>query len=274
MSIIISAILIFLALVVIAIILFKKFPALAILDVANIPGEKELKFKEQLIQARVDRDLALVSGFFGRAWLWLSKKLGAALKFQQDKLKKIKLSYQPALKWSRFDKDRQARQLLSAAKEALIEEEEELAEEKILAAINLNQNSLAAFVLLGELYARQKKWSEARETYHYALKLAGRRHLFKGDFGRTEGLSAQEIYFSLAELEKAADKLEAAIENIRAALDREPASPRYLDLIIDLSIMKKDPALAEEFWLKLSQVNPDNKKLAEWREEIDRLKQN
>ena len=127
---------------------------------------------------------------------------------------------------------------------------------------------LCANFKLASLYDEQKKWSEARQTYEYALKLA-RQH--KDDETIMAELTLQEIYFSLAWVERESGDLEAALENIREALDLEPNSPRYLDLILDLSIMKKDKELALISLEKLAAVNPENQKIEEWRNTIDKL---
>ena len=66
-------------------------------------------------------------------------------------------------------------------------------------------------------------------------------------------------------------ELETACENLREALDLEPNNPRYLDLILDLSIMKKDKEEASRYFEKLAAVNPENQKLADWKEKIDSL---
>jgi tetratricopeptide (TPR) repeat protein len=87
-------------------------------------------------------------------------------------------------------------------------------------------------------------------------------------------LTLSEIYFSLSRVEKEGDNLDAALENIREALDLEPNNPRFLDLILDLSIIKKDKELATESWEKLTAVNPENNKLGEWREKIAALEDN
>lgn len=274
MSITIPLVIIGLAVIIILAIIIRKFPALAILDVENIPGEKESKFKEQIMKSRVERDLAAVSGFFGRIWLWLSKRLGGGLKFQQDKLRRVKMTYQAAIKMSWREKQQQIRKLLGIAEEALKKEEENEAEEKLLEVISLDQKNLPAFFRLGRLYEDQKKWAEARETFQYALKLSLKRTERREDSSGEEDLldaTPQEIYFVLAGIEKEAGDLDAALENIREALELEAASPRYLDLILDLSIIKKDRALAEEYWQKLAAVNPENQKLEEWRRRIGEL---
>lgn len=267
MLIVVSIITIVLAIAVILVIIIKKFPALAILDAANIPGEKEAKFKQQIIKARVERDMARWSGFLGRIWLFISKRLSSSIKAQQENLKKIKTNYQLNIKMPWLEKQKKIRELLAAAEEFLRKEDEKSAEEKLLEVISLDQKNLGAFFQLGELYVNQKKWSEANQTFSYALKLARQRH----DDNGAGDITLQRIYFAQAEVEKEAGNLDAALENIREALELEPNSPRYLDLILYLSIMRKDKALAQESWEKLAAVNPENQKLEKWKEKIEAL---
>jgi len=264
----VSIIAIGLAVAIILFIIIKKFPALAILDAANIPGEKEAKFKEQIIKARVQRDLARWGGFLGRIWLFLSKRLSASLKSQQANLKKIKTNYRLSIKMPWLEKQKKIRGLLAAADEFLKKEDEAAAEEKLLEVVGLDSKNLGAFFQLGELYVNQKKWSEANQTFSYALRLARKNHSDKDETGE---ITLQRIYFAQAEVEKEAGNLDAALENIREALELEPNSPRYLDLILYLSIMKKDKALARESWEKLAAVNPENMKLEKWKEKIANL---
>ena len=265
---IISTILIILAAIVILFIVMRKFPALAILDVTNIPGEKEAKFKERIIKARVERDLSRWTGFFGRIWLFLTKGLVTALRSQQASLKRIKSNYTANIKVPWIEKQKRIRELSATAKEALRKEDTATAEEKLVEIITLDQKNLDAFFQLGEVYETQKKWPEARQTMEYALKLA-KQHRTDPDF--LGDITLQEIYFSLANVEKEVEDLEAALENIREALELEPNNPRYLDLILDLSIMRKDKSLALECWEKLASVNPENNKLAGWKSEIEKI---
>ena len=268
MLIIISWSLIVIALIVMLVIIVKKFPALAILNVENMPGEKEAKFKDQIIKTRVTRDLAVFSGFFGRIWLFLTKRLAATLKERQTQLKKLRTSYTASLKIPWLEKQKKIRELAVLAKEALKKEDESGSEEKLLEIVSLDQKNLEAFFELGNLYERQKKWPEARETYEYALKLARQP---RGEAGALGDITAQEIYFSLSGVENESGDLAAALENIREALELEPNNPRYLDLILDLSIMRKDKELAQESLAKLAAVNPENNKLGEWQEKIEKV---
>jgi len=265
---IISLILIGLCLLVILAIIIKKFPALAILDVNNISGAKEARFKDQLIKARVERDLAKVGGGIARVYLFLSKRLSTFLKSSQATLKKIKLNYKASAKIPWPEKAKRIKELSLASDELIKKEVYAAAEEKLVEIISLDQKNLGAFFKLAGLYDNLKKWPEARQTYEYALKLA---KAYRADVDIMGDLTIQEIYFSLAWVERETGDLEAALENYQEALEIEPNNPRYLDLILDLSIMKKDKELAREYLNKLAAVNPENQKLGEWQEKIDNL---
>ena len=265
---IISLILIGLCLIVILAIVLKKFPALAILDVNNLPGEKEAKFKDQIIKARVERDLNRLSGGISRVWLVVSKRVNNFLKSAHDNLKKVKLNYKTSARIPWPEKQKKIKDLFSTLEDLFKKESYNEAEEKLVEIISLDSKNLVAFFKLGSLYDLQKKWSEARQTYEYALKLARQ---FKSDAEIMGEITRQEIYFSLAWVEREVGDLEAALENIREALELEPNSPRYLDLILDLSIIMKDKELAEEYFAKLANVNPENNKLSDWQEKIEKL---
>jgi len=263
-----SIILIVLCLIIILAVILKKFPALAILDINNLPGEKEAKFKDQIIKQKVERDLARLGGGVARMWLFISKRFSAFLKISQERLKKIRLNYKSSAKFSFTEKQKMIKNLFVSHTDLLKKENFEEAEEKLLEIISLDQKNLSAFFKLASLYDEQKKWSEARQTYEYALKLARQHHDDEAIMG---DLSIQEIYFSLSWVEREAGDLEAALDNIQEALDLEPNSPRFLDLILDLSIIKKDKELAINSLERLAAVNPENNKLGDWKDKIDGL---
>lgn len=261
---IISSILIFIALAIIAAIIIKKFPTLAILDVNNMPSEKEAKFKDAIMKARLERDISRWSGVVGRFFLRLNRYFSQVLHSAQENLKKVKLNYKASAKIPVDEKQEIIRKLARQAEELIKEEEFAEAEDKLVEIISLDQKNLWAFFELGGVYEELKKYPEARQTYEYALKLA------KQARPEDEGLdlNPQEIYFTLAWLEQSAGNLEAAFDNALEALEFEPNSPRYLDLILDLSIMRKDKVAAWKYFEKLAAANPENNKLVEIREKI------
>lgn len=264
----ISLILIGLCVLIILAIILRKFPTLAILDANNMPGEKEAEFKDQIIKQKIERDFARWGGAVARVFIFISRNISNFLKSSHKQLKKVKLNYKSIAKISFVEKQKIIKKLFAAYTDSLKKENLSEAEEKLLEIVSFDQKNILAFFKLGDLYDKQKKWSEARQTYEYVLKLAQQR----GDEKSINPeLSLQEIYFSLAWTEKEIGDLDAALENIRGALDLEPNSPRYLDLILDLSIMKKDKELALAYLEKLAAVNPENNKLLDWQEEINNL---
>jgi len=265
---IISWLLIIISLIIVLVIVFRKFPALALLDVHNIPGEKEAKFKDKIIKQKVERDLAVVSGTIGRLYLVVSRYVANFFQLSQARLKKLKISYQSSARIPQIEKQRMIKELLVEAEDLLSKEDFRAVEEKLLEAISLDQKNCLAFFRLANLYDEEKKWPEARQTYEHTLKLVKQA---KKHNEESEGPVIQEIYFSLAEIEKENGDLGSALENIREALEYEPNSPRYLDLILDLSIMKKDKDLALVSLEKLAAVNPENKKLGEWQEKVENI---
>lgn len=239
MMILISLILILISLIIIIVIVVRKFPVLAILDVENISKEKEAKFKDMIVKARLDRDLAKFSGFFGNIFLKINTSLGHLLKRAQDNLSKIKLKHEVDKDISYQKKEKRLKDLKRQADEFIKAEKFAEAENNLVAIISLDQKNLSAFFKLGEVYEELRKYPEARQTYEYALKLS---KVYYKERGRRPKINPQEIYFSLAQLEKKAGNIAAAYDNILEALEIEPSSPRFLDLILDLSIIKKDKA--------------------------------
>ena len=79
------------------------------------------------------------------------------------------------------------------------------------------------------------------------------------------------IFSRLAEVAKDSENKEEAIDNISRALVIEPNNPRYLDMMLEISIINKDKIKALDAYNKLIEVNPDNQKLAGFKEEIEKL---
>lgn len=260
--------LVLISLLIIVFILSKKFPVLAVLNVENIPGEKEASFKKEIIKKRVNRDLGRFSLSFFKIWTMLSGSLKKFLSASEKNLKKVKAGYTKKQRISWSDRNKMIKELSVEAEDAEKKGDVNLAEEKLLEIISLDQKNLHAFYDLGKLYHEERKWAEATQTLRHALKIAVKK---KGSEDGFEALSEAEIYFSLALINIDADKLDSAFDDISEALDREASNPRYLDLILDLSIMRKDKETAERFFEKMATINPENSKLQAWLEEIRSL---
>lgn len=257
----VSIIIIAICLVIILAILIKKFPVLAILDVDKIPGQKETEFKDRILKERLERDLAHWSGFFMKLGKLLKKRSGFFKKIYETL--KARAEHYRRLKKINFPQRQEKLQiLLSQSAEDMKNEDFSQAEEKLIEAIRLDNQNLDAFRDLGEVYFLSRKYHEARQTLEHALKLAIKT--------KQEQIAA-EINFYLAEISYHLKEYDLAIEYVYESLSLVPNSPRYLDLLLELSIMKKDKKLASDTLAKLASVNPENQKLGDWKEKIASL---
>ena len=249
-------------------IVIRKFPALSILDVENIPGEKEAKFKERILRQRLERDFGQVAKFCLRLRSLVGNFIGDLLKKRYQKLSKVRDNLRRQKKLSFTEKKERIGDLFVRAKKALSEYDYESAEKHLIEVISLDAKRLSAFLDLAEVYRLRKNFQEARATLEHALKLALQ---FSHNPEMLEGIVVAEIHFSLAWICFELGLFDDALEYTRQALDAEPNNPRYLDLILDLSIMRKDKKLALASWEKLAAVNPENNKLEELKAKIDLL---
>jgi len=247
------------------IVIIRKFSILSILNTDNIPGEKEAGFKRAIIKKRINRDLMRLSQVFLLNIEHLKNKTKNTLTFIEKNLHSLKSSYLKNRPLPMEQRNKLIKDLFREAEVAEKQDDGVLAEAKYLDIINFDQKNLRAFFFLGELYYSNAKLTEAIQTLSFALKLAVKE---KRLGILAEDLSVAEIYFSLAKAGLELERLDYALESIREALDLEPNNPRYLDLILDLSIMKKDKGLAWTYFNKMSAINPENNKLQTWREEI------
>lgn len=256
------------SLVVILYIVIRKFPSLSILDVENIPGEKEAKFKEQILKQRLERDFNSFFKTWQRFRFSIGGVIGDFLKKTYQKLSNVRDDLRRQKKLNFTEKRELIADLFLRAKNALSECDYKTAEKNLIEIISLDSKRLLAFLNLAESYRLGKNYQEAKITLEHALKMALQ---ISRDPEMLEGVIISEIYFSLAwvcfELTLFDESLEYALQ----ALDAKPNNPRYLDLIFDLSIIKKDKKLATDSWKKLAAVNPENQKLDELKSKIDLL---
>ena len=75
----------------------------------------------------------------------------------------------------------------------------------------------------------------------------------------------------IAELFLSIDKADTALEAVRQAVELEPDSPKYLDMMAEVSIKCRDKQSAEDAFQKLRMVNPENQKLDVLRERIEKI---
>ncbi|MDD5290697.1 MAG: tetratricopeptide repeat protein [Patescibacteria group bacterium] len=259
---IIPLILILISLSIIVFIVVRKFSVLAGVDVDNIPAEREARVKERIISSRLKRNIFKWSSRITKVFTWLGGKLGIFSKWAYNKLHELKESYGTEIFLPTADKEKKIGELSVEAEEMIGEDNFKEAEKRLIEIIGLDSQNIEAFKNLGNLYFTNKNYEDARQTFEHTLRLLK-------DEGNNEEIA--EVNFELALVNRDDGQLERAQEHIKEALKIVPNNPRYLDTILEISIMKKDKVLALDAYGKLAKANPDNQKLKDLKKQIDGL---
>jgi tetratricopeptide (TPR) repeat protein len=259
---ILPTIVIIIAIIIILIIIVRKFPALAILDIESIPEEKEAKFKEQIRKQLFDRALGRYGSGLANFWISIGKKINEFFLNLISNLDKKKRSYLSQKRISFKQKEKKSKKLLNEIDDCLKQEDYEKAEGKAISILEFDKHNEKAYEKLANIYFFQKKYDEARETYAFLLKLIKEKE---------DEVAQAELFFMMANISQKNNDLEQAKEDLYQALEIDNKNPRFLDKLVEFSIESKDKEAAIKAFTSLFAVNPENKKLAEYRKIIDNL---
>ena len=182
--------------------------------------------------------------------------------------------------------------LLGDAQAAALESRHEDAEGLYIEILRIEPKHSEAYRGLADLFIERKLLDQARETLEFLVKLNTDDERAFERLGAVEALSgnypsAEEQYLKsitlsanpaacradLAQVYLQMDEPMKAHEQFRLALQAEPYNPKYLDYFIETSILIGDAKSAEEAFEVLETANPENQKLADFRERIDGLRQ-
>ncbi len=257
--------LIFLILIfIILFIIIRRFPALAILDVDNIPEEKESKIKERISQERIKRKFSFFSKYF-LFFINFINKVFDRFWFKLKKIKEEKEQKRESESLSRISPRDKIEVLFSQADDLIEDEKWDEAEKKLIDIISIDDKNFRAFLSLADVYQSQEKWEEAKQTSLYALKLS------EISDEKIDNNDLANLNYSLALINKELDDTDSSFDNISESLKLNPNNPRYLDLMLDLCIIKKRKDLASDFLNKIKKVNPENNNIPDWEEKISSL---
>ncbi|MFH1661849.1 MAG: tetratricopeptide repeat protein [Candidatus Falkowbacteria bacterium] len=264
---IIPLILILISLGVIIMIIIKKMPVLANLDLENIPAEKQAKIKEKIISDRVKRIFFQHSSKIEKMLKPIANLVSVFFRWLHEKLHKLKEDYKKKPVLSDIDTSKKIDLFFSEAEDFKKKNELEEAEKKYIEIIGLDSKNIKAFKLLAQIYFEKKEYGEAKQIFEHVLKLKedASATLSTGD------LDVSQNYFDLALVCQAMNNIDEAEENIKKALKIESNNPRYLDTALEIGIIKKDKDLATDAYEKLIKANPENEKLEKLKEKIDEL---
>ncbi len=293
---IIAALLLLIALCVLGFLFVRHFEQLTVLDPSGLPEEKMSQKKDEFLRKRAEEQgvkrRGQQAGWFkplGRRWRIIQLRFRQTFQAVENKL--LEHGSQHRLnKPLTAEEEQVLRTLLQEGLNAAEARDWNNAEKKLIAAIRLDERNVTAYRALAGAYFAQDQFEEAKQTYRFVLYLDPRDDsalLRLAEIAEHEGkLDASVEYYQQAVLindhvasrfAKLADLLtqlkqpETALEAIQQAVILEPQNPKYLDNFIEASILAEDKNLAEEGYRQLRAVNPENHKLAAFRERIDAL---
>jgi tetratricopeptide (TPR) repeat protein len=227
------------------------------MNIADLPEEKAKQVKDLILQQRFERNLKQRFGFIVSLFSKIWKELNRQGRRLVQKVYSIEQRYRKMQKSAVATPDTEVIRKLMDEADALVDKEEYFeAEKKYIEILSQFPKHVKAYEALGNLYLLDRKLDQARETFAFALKL-------KSDDA--------SVHAAMGELEtKEGNKNEALVEFAKA-IEIRPNNPRYLDFFIEAAIEAKNAAEAQRGLNKLKEVNPENKKLAEFEERITEL---
>lgn len=273
---------IIISLIIIIVIVSRKFPALANLDINTVKSEKETKMKKRIIGNRLKRNIIKWFSRLQKIGRPILEHIGIFFAWVYKKLIDLREKYKEESKLPEIDIRKRTEILFVDYEELENKNELDEAEKKLIEIIGLESKNIKAFKELGRLYVMKKNFVEAKETIKHLIKLleaeedeynaqcnSDSRQIIEKPFDFN--IEKSSAYLTLSLICQSIGGLEEADEFIKQALQIEPNNPRYLDTWLEISIIKKDKPAADEAMERLEQANPENQKLEELKARIKEL---
>lgn len=244
-------------------ILLKKFPNIANINIETIAKEKESKVINRIMTDRLSRKVADSKKVAKEISQPILDVLGQGFNnFYQKitELEKKNIKNQPL---KQIDINQNVKDKISTIKGLLADADFTKAEDLAIEVIEMDDKNLDAYESLVQACIETKEYKKARETCRYLAKLLG-----KDD----DNHRLANCYADLGTIYELENKISLAMKNFQKAVELEPNNPRFLDLLLKISIILKNKPLAQEVFESLKKADPDNGKLTELKEEINGIK--
>jgi tetratricopeptide (TPR) repeat protein len=274
-------------------IVYKKLPLLATFDVSSIPEEKEAETKQKIMEERLIRKtkvfLNKIMPFFQMIGNFLSRKIKniqeGILTLEENYKKKTKKEIL-VTKEEFASQEKKIEVMIQQAEDFINRNDLAGSEKKYLEILSLDPKNVSAYRGLANLYILQKQYEEAKQIFEHILKLnklddlayagLGKIAEEKGEFQKAKEDYLQSIgiknasihYFELGEVCQRMGSDSEARDNLLKALELEPSNPKYLDLLLIVAIKLQETNLAKKVLAKLTEVNPENQKIAKFESDI------
>ena len=197
-------------------ILWKKIPQLRVIDVASIPEERERKVKERILLERFQRLQSKKLGGVERAARQAGKGVSRYGRRAVQKLYSLEQYYQKLKKNTSGNGEglgaEAVKRLFEEAEDLVKQEEYIPAEKRYIEIISHHPKNINAYEGLGNMYLKNKKYEQARETLQFAVRLDG---------------EVPVVRLALPGLEMARGKAKPALEKPRNVVNIGLKNPNY-----------------------------------------------
>lgn len=236
------------AIAAIAVIVVRKFPQLASMNIEQSPAEKLKRVKERIAVKRIMRQVQATKKKVVSPENWARVKY-----LVQDAYQKLKLLEE---KYRVHTSEGKIQLLLKRGRGALTDDLE-LAEQCFLDVITLDPRNLESYEALLHIYLSKKQVQEAIELLDFLVKL-------------NPASSGRYLFEVAGALLRAEDKAGAWQYGVQA-VSFEPTNPKYLDFLIELAILEEHKREGGKYLEKLREVNPENGKIDEFERRLGEL---
>lgn len=243
----------------------KNFNRLATINIKSIPKEKEDQVKNRIMVERLSRKFFNTKNFLIKVTGPLGEAISKYFSNSYQKILEMEKSHlQRPLK--KLDINQEISEKLVEAKNLLSAQALDQAEEVCISIVELNPRNIDVYEILTKIYLEKKEYKKAREVSRYLLKL-----LSKSGSEPVDKHRLANNYVDLGWIYQMEAKYSQSLANYQQAVNLEPNNPRFLDLLLKISIILKNKDLANKVFNDLRQSDPDNQKLADIKEEINNL---
>ena len=261
----------------------KKWPRLKSLDVETVPEEQSARVRDRILLDRMKRKTKKSKQLIRKTTKPAFSILGSTIKSFVGRLYDLEKKYQKeAARKSPLNKKQMDEKIKALMNEALVlakDKKNNEAEKKFIEIISFDPKNLQAYHGLGEVYLEIKEYKQALQIFQFVLKLVekkGETIVKKDEHGQeiktvTNAVELADAQNDLGNVYQKMNKLDDALKNYQKAYNLESSNPRYLDQIIEISIVQKNKSLALEMLKKLEEVNPDNQKIRDYYEKLKEL---
>ncbi len=270
-------------------------PRLANVNTKTMPEAKQAGIKRQILEDKLRRDFQKRWNILKRLFVVQNKnKVGTFFGRAYQRLRDMEQEYRTASKKdlsAQVSTSQLIEEALASARQAILDEQYSKAEQVLIDALKYDEHNVKAYTLLAQVYKHQGDYDHAKETLEFILHLTnakdpgiyssladlalerGDLHTAQEDYLKSISLDPNNhnFYIELAEVYTMLGAHDKAQEAGQKAQALAPANPKILDFLIENSIILQDKTRASDYLQRLVDANPENGKIAAFRERIDSL---